>query len=38
MVLRYNVVDHVFVDPENAIEFINELKHITPNIDVVQGK
>lgn len=38
MVLRYNVVDHVFVDPKNAIEFINELKQITPNIDVVQGK
>ncbi|WP_394676325.1 PH domain-containing protein [uncultured Sphingobacterium sp.] len=38
MVLHYNKIDDIFVDPENPTEFIDKLKQIAPNIDVIVGK
>ncbi|MGJ1237259.1 MULTISPECIES: hypothetical protein [Sphingobacterium] len=38
MVLHYNKIDDIFVDPENPTEFIDKLKQIAPNIDVIAGK
>lgn len=38
MVLHYNKIDDIFVDPENPAEFIDKLKQIAPNIDVIAGK
>ncbi|WP_367332064.1 PH domain-containing protein [Sphingobacterium multivorum] len=38
MVLHYNKIDDIFVDPENPTEFIDKLKQITPNIDVIASK
>ncbi|GAA0881415.1 hypothetical protein GCM10009120_00110 [Sphingobacterium siyangense subsp. cladoniae] len=38
MVLHYNKIDDIFVDPESPTEFIEKLKQIAPNIDVIAGK
>ncbi|MDR0266265.1 MAG: PH domain-containing protein [Sphingobacterium sp.] len=38
MLLHYNLADDIFVDPESPTEFIEKLKQIAPNIDVIAGK
>ncbi|WP_454881738.1 PH domain-containing protein [Sphingobacterium detergens] len=38
MILHYNEIDDIFVDPENPTQFIDKLKQIAPNIDVIEGK
>ncbi len=38
LVLHYNKIDDIFVDPESPTEFIEKLKQIAPNIDVIAGK
>jgi len=38
MLLHYNLADDIFVDPENPTQFIDRLKQIAPNIDVIEGK
>ncbi|WP_312335507.1 hypothetical protein [Sphingobacterium sp.] len=38
MLLHYNLADDLFVDPENPTQFIDKLKQIAPNIDVIKGK
>lgn len=36
MILHYNVIDNIFVDPENPTQFIDKLRQIAPNIKVVE--
>ncbi|KKO92893.1 MULTISPECIES: PH domain-containing protein [Sphingobacterium] len=36
MILHYNVIDDIFIDPENPTEFIDKLRQIEPNIKVVE--
>lgn len=38
MILHYNVIDDIFVDPENPTEFIDKLKQIAPSINVIEAK
>ncbi|WP_286843160.1 MULTISPECIES: PH domain-containing protein [Sphingobacterium] len=38
MILHYNVIDDIFVDPENPTQFIDKLKQIAPSINVIEAK
>ena len=38
IILHYNQADNIFVDPKNPTRFIDKLKQIAPNIDVIEGK
>ncbi|MBB1644181.1 PH domain-containing protein [Sphingobacterium sp. UME9] len=38
MILHYNVIDDIFVDPENPTQFIDKLRQIAPNIKVIEAK
>jgi len=37
IILHYNFADDVFIDPENAAQFIDKLKQIAPKIHIIEG-
>jgi hypothetical protein len=38
LLLHYNQIDNIFVHPENAPDFIEKLRQISPSIEIIETK